>query len=205
MLYFIFAFRYTVQDRYAFFIPFYCMVSIFIGIGVFRYLLKSSGIGVYVLSAFCLAVVPVYIKAPELAKISHFEIGSGRRIAYRNDVTYFLYPWKMNYNGAEKFAAEALIRVRPPAVIYADSTTAPPLLLMQDVRKLQSGKDIKIVSSIGGSKDAPQFNNNTIESLLSDRNVYVVSEMEGYCPEFLLERCEFAPEGVLWRAIKRNK
>ena len=65
---------------------------------------------------------------------------------------------KFNYDGAERFATEALVRVKPPAVIYADGTTAPPLLLMQDVRKLQSGKDIKIISSIGSSKDAPEFN-----------------------------------------------
>ncbi|MHC4725214.1 MAG: protein O-mannosyl-transferase family, partial [Planctomycetota bacterium] len=34
ILYFIFAFRYTVPDRFAFFIPFYLLVSIFIGFGV---------------------------------------------------------------------------------------------------------------------------------------------------------------------------
>ena len=35
ILFFIFAFRYTVPDRYAFFIPFYCMVSVFIGLGAY--------------------------------------------------------------------------------------------------------------------------------------------------------------------------
>ena len=32
LLYCAFAFRYTVPDRYAFFIPFYCLVSLLIGI-----------------------------------------------------------------------------------------------------------------------------------------------------------------------------
>jgi hypothetical protein len=205
IMYFIFAFRYTVQDRYAFFIPFYCMVSIFIGIGVFRYLFKGSGLAIYIISAFCLLVVPAYIKGPQIAKRLNFEIGSGRKIPYRNDVTYFLYPWKIKDDSAERFATEALVRVKPPSVIYADGTTAPPLLLMQDVRKLQSGKDIKIISSIGSSQDAPDFNTNTIDDLLSDRNIYVVSEMKGYCPDFLSDRCNFEPEGVLFRAVKKNK
>ena len=35
ILFFLFAFRYMVVDRYAFFIPFYCMVSLLIGVGAY--------------------------------------------------------------------------------------------------------------------------------------------------------------------------
>jgi len=86
------------------------------------------------------------------------EINSGRKVPYRNDAKYFLYPWKMrykgsgNYNGAEQFALQALISVESPAIIYADATAAPPLLLMQEERKLLAGQDIKIISSIGKSE-----------------------------------------------------
>jgi hypothetical protein len=211
LLYFIFAFRYAVQDRYAFFIPFYCLISIFIGVGVFRYVLKSGGAHTFIIAAFCLVVVPAYMKAPEIVERMHLKINSGREIPYRNDTEYFLFPWKMNYmgygnyNSAEKFALTALLSVNPPAIIYADSTTAPPLLLMQEVRNVQTNKDIKIISSIGTSKNSPEFNRQTIDDLLSRKNVYVVSKTKGYCPDFLLERCVFKSVGVLYLAVDKKR
>ena len=204
VLYFIFPFRYSVQDRFAFYIPFYCLMSIFIGLGVFRYLLKSRGTFIYVFAAMCLVVVPAYFKAPEIARGLNIEIGSGRKIPYRSDSEYFLRPWKMNYNGAGQFAIEALTTVKTPAIIYADGTTAPPLLLTQEVQKVRNGEDIKIVSSAGSSDGAPEFSERTIEKLFSQRNIYVVSKIAGYCPDFLLERYEFETEGVLYHAVRKE-
>ena len=204
VLYFIFAFRYTVQDRYAFFIPFYCMLSILIGTGSYSYLRKSRG-GFYILTIFCFMVVPVYAMSPKIANDLDIKIGSGRKLYYRDDSTYFLYPWKMNYTGAKEFANQALSNVKPPAIIYADATVAPPLLYVQQVLKEQKGKDIKIISSIGSSENSPDFNALTIEKLMSERNIYVISPREGYCPDFLLRRYRFEPWGVLWHVVEKNK
>ena len=204
VLYFVFAFRYNVPDRYEFFIPFYCMISIFIGLGVFRYLLKSRGTFIFLIVILCIAVVPVYYKSPEIAKRMNYKIGSGRKIPYRNDAEYFLYPWKMNDNSAERFAAEALMKVRTPAIIYADATTAPPLLLMQEERKMRTEEDIKIISSIGCTENSPELNAQTIDKLFSEKNIYVVSNIKGYCPDFLLERYKFKHEGLLWLAVNKE-
>jgi hypothetical protein len=204
ILYFIFAFRYTVQDRYAFFIPFYCMISIIIGAGSYSYLRKSSG-DFYLLTMFCLIVVPAYIMMPKIADGLEIKIGSGRKLYYRDDSAYFLYPWKMDYKGAEQFANQALFNVRPPAIIYADATVAPPLLYAQEVQKKREGDDIKIISSIGNSENSPDFNGLTIEKLMSERNVYVISPMKGYCPDFLLRRYKFELWGVLWHVVEKDK
>ena len=205
ILYFIFAFRYTVQDRYAFFIPFYCMISILIGAGAYGYLRKSRG-GVYLFIIFCLIVVPAYIISPKIAEGLEIEVGSGRPLPYRDDSEYFLYPWKIDYKGAEQFAEDALFFVRPPAIIYADATAAPPLLYAREVQKKRQDYDIKIISSIGSSENAPDFNSLTIEKLMSERAVYVVSPIRGYCPDFLLgnKRYDFEQAGVLWRVVKKN-
>jgi hypothetical protein len=104
ILYFVFAFRYTVPDRYAFFIPFYCIVSLLIGLGVYQYLAGSGGITANLFVIFCLVVVPVYYMAPKIAEKLDIKIGSGREIEYRNNETYFLWPWKIGYKGAERFA-----------------------------------------------------------------------------------------------------
>lgn len=111
----------------------------------------------------------------------------------------------MNYTGAKEFANQALSNVKPPAIIYADATVAPPLLYVQQVLKEQKGKDIKIISSIGSSENSPDFNALTIEKLMSERNIYVISPREGYCPDFLLRRYRFEPWGVLWHVVEKNK
>ncbi len=203
-LYFVFAFRYNVPDRYEFFIPFYTLMSIFIGLGAFRFLLKRSKAYIYLVAALSLVVVPVYINAPKIADKMNYNIGSGRKIPFRNDTEYFLHPWKMNYNGAEEFALVALKSVKPPAVIYADATTAPPLLLAQEVQRVRADENIKIVSSIGSTENAPEFNSQTIEKLISENNIYVISNVKGYCPDFLLdERYKLESQGVLWLVAKK--
>ncbi len=204
ILYFIFAFRYTVPDRYAFFIPFYCIVSLLIGLGVYKYLAGSGGITTNLFVIFCLVVVPVYYMAPKFAEKLDIKIGSGRKIEYRNDDTYFLWPWRIGYKGAERFAIEALFSVQAPAVIYADATTAPPLLYVQEAMNERQGSDIKIISSIGCSENSPEFDKQTIKKLLSDRTVYVVTPDRGYCPDFLLRGYDFEPAGVLWKVVERD-
>jgi hypothetical protein len=204
ILYFVFAFRYTVPDRYAFFIPFYCLVSLLIGLGTYKYLSGVGGITTNLFVISCLIVIPAYYMAPKFAGKLGFEIGSGRIIDYRDDKTYFLWPWRTGYKGAERFAVEALFTVEPPAIIYADATTAPPLLYAQQAMKARERSDVKIVSSIGNSKDSPEFTGLTVEKLLSENSVYVVTPARGYCPDFLLNRYDFKPAGVLWKVVEKD-
>ena len=186
------------------------MVSIFIGVGVFRYLLKGNGAHIYLFTLFCVVVVPAYIKAPEIAEGLNLKIGSGRKIPYRNDAEYFLYPWKMDYkdklnpDSAEQFAIQALVSVKTPAIIYADATTAPPLLLTQELRKFSRKDEIKIISSIGTTEGAPPFNERTIDKLFSEENIYVVSNIMGYYPGFLLKDYKLKSDGILWKVEKKD-
>jgi len=204
ILYFVFAFRYTVPDRYAFFIPFYCIVSLSIGLGAYKYLSGSGGITPKLFAISCLIVVPFYYMSPKITEKLNIKIGSGRIIEYRDDKTYFLWPWRTGYKGAERFAVEALFSVEPPAIIYADATTAPPLLYAQQAMKARQRSDIKIISSIGSSENSPDFTGLTIEKLLSENAVYVVTPARGYCPDFLLNRYDFEPAGVLWKVVEKD-
>ena len=204
ILYFAFAFRYTVQDRYAFFIPFYCFVSILIAIGIHGYLLKSRGANIYFVTLFCLIVIAAYIKAPQIAEKMNMEIGSGRTIPYRDDTKYFLFPWKMDDNGAHEFAKQALSDVKAPAIIYADATTSPSLLLTQEIDNIRADENIKIISSIGTTENAPEFNEQTIDKLFNEKNIYVISKEQGYCPDFIIDNYEFQQAGILWRIIEKE-
>jgi hypothetical protein len=48
------------------------------------------------------------------------------------------------------------------------------------------------------------LNEDTIEKLLDERGVYVVSPIKGYCPAFLLERYSFEPAGIIRRVVKKS-
>jgi hypothetical protein len=197
-LFLLFASRYTVADRYAFFIPFYCMVAIAIGLGTQEIVSRVRRRTVpWLIVLFSLLPIGVYAMAPWLAEQRSLRIGTRQDIPYRNDYTYFLQPWKTGYAGAERFAAEALGAVEDDAVIWADITTVAPLLYVQEVQGLRP--DVKIVSAVASTQGAPAVNEETIAGLLAERPVYVVSRTPGYCPMFLLEKYSLVKTGVLWR------
>lgn len=204
VVFFGFAFRYTVPDRYAFFLPFYCLASISVGVGAYLVQKRVSGrLFVYLVLVFSLLPVGAYAAAPRLAKKANVSIGTRRQIPYRDDYKYFLQPWKTAYRGPERFAREALESVEKNAIIYADSTSVFPLLYLQEVKG--KGPKVKIVSPIANSEGAPIFNEETIEELLADKSVYVVSPVVRYCPAFILEGYDFADAGVLWQVVRREE
>jgi len=204
ILFFVFAFRYTVPDRYAFFIPFYCTVAVFMGLGTHLFQNRISGrvFGPLVL-VFSLLPIGVYAAAPALAEKMQFSIGTRGDIPYRDDYRYFLQPWRTGDNGAERFAQEALEVKEKEAVIYADSTTVGPLLYVQQVQRKRP--DVKIVSGVIKSEGAPRFDEQTIGQLLKERAIYVVSRKTGYCPAFVLDNYDLVPAGILWRVVERGK
>jgi hypothetical protein len=203
VLFFAFAFRYTVSDRYAFFIPFYCVVSIVIGLGAHTVLSKLGRRALmYAVAAFCAFPVGAYAAAPGLAERWNLTLGTRQDVPYRNDYEYFLIPWKTGYRGAERFAAEALASVESDAVIYADTTTVGPLLYAQQVRNTRP--DVSIIAGIVGSERAPLYGPEVCEQLVKTRPIYVTSVRAGYGPAFVLERYDLARVGVLWRVVKRS-
>jgi 4-amino-4-deoxy-L-arabinose transferase-like glycosyltransferase len=202
ILFFIFAFRYTVPDRYAFFIPFFCLVSVLAGVGFNSVLagLAPPYRRVLCLAVFILALlpIPVYIVAPVVVEKMHFNLFTRREIPYRNDYTWFLRPWQTGYNGPEQFAEQALSNVEKEAIIIADGTTVYPLWYVQKVKG--TAPSVKIVSDHGSYENPVAFpTEETIGKLLAERAVYVVSPVAGYCPGFLLKQYKFEQKGVLWK------
>ncbi|MHC4619364.1 MAG: protein O-mannosyl-transferase family [Planctomycetota bacterium] len=203
VLFFLFAFRYTVVDRYAFFIPFYCMASIFMGVGFYLLQLRvKRRSSAYLVLFLALLPVPVYMAAPSLAQKMRFSMGVKREIPYRDEYRYFLQPWRTGYRGADKFADAALDEVDENAIICADSTTAHPLLLAQQVKGRRP--DVRIVTSCYSSKDAPVLSEDTAAGLVKNSAIYVVSPVRGYCPQFLLDRYDFAQQHLLWKVVAKN-
>jgi hypothetical protein len=198
VLFFVFAFRYTVSDRYAFFIPFYTMACVVIGLGVQAIQDRiERKILAPILIGFALLPVGVYAVAPMLARQMNVKLGTRADIAYRDDYEFFLRPWKTGYHGAQRFAREALDGVEADAAIFADTTTVGPLLYVQEVEKLRG--DVKIVTGVVRSKGVSPYSEQTMKELLQRGPVYVTSDKSGYCPVFVLREYELVKCGLLWR------
>ncbi|MBA7702116.1 hypothetical protein ES703_110873 [subsurface metagenome] len=202
-LHLVFAFRYTVPDRYVFLLPFYCLTAFLIGLGADVIIKRHNRkMLLYTIIAFALLPIPVYCITPDVARKTYKPLGQRRQRPYRDEYTYFLQPWKTGYRGAEKFAEEALGSVEKNAIIYAYTTDVHALLYIQEVKHKRN--DVKIVSNYDSSGNAPVFDRNTIGQLMRDSSVYVTSPKKGYCPEFLLDDYDFVKAGVLWRVVKRE-
>ena len=179
ILFFVFAFRYTVPDRYAFFIPFYCLASVLVGLGVNLLIAQyNSKILCLIFFIFALLPIPTYIIAPAVAQKQKFNLSTRADVPRRNDYVWFLQPWKAGYSGAEEFADEVFEKLGPDAVVYADNTMVYPLLYMQEVKGKRA--DIKIISEYAGSEGLPLLSEKSIEQWLSEGDVYAVSPVAGH-------------------------
>ncbi len=203
LLFLAFAFRYTVVDRYAFFIPFYILVSVMMGLGADAVLTRFPRrwlAGAMVAAA--ILPVGLYALAPAMARAGHLDLRTRGDVPYREDLEFFITPWKTWCYGPERFATEVLSAVGQDAVIYADLTTVGPLLIRQQTEALRP--DVAIVSASVHSPGAPAFNAETLARILRARPAYVVSAKPGYCPKFVLDGYDLAKEGLVWRIRLRE-
>lgn len=204
VLFFVFAFRYTVSDRYAFFIPLYAVTSAIIGLGAHRIRERLPRRATAMLIvAFALLPPAVYAAAPRAARRMGLDIGTRADIACRDDYAYFLRPWKTGDAGAERFARDALEAAGPDAVIYADTTTVAPLLLVQEVEGRRP--DVHVVTGIIHNRGAPPYDAELFEQLLASRPVYLTSDRQGYAPPFVLGKYDLRRTGPLWQVIAPPK
>ncbi|MCK4752000.1 MAG: DUF2723 domain-containing protein [Planctomycetes bacterium] len=203
ILFFGFAFRYTIVDRYVFFMPFYFIASILMGVGSCLLLdMKYRKQLICLVLLFSLLPIPVYAVVPNIAKRVGMMSGRSREIPYRDDLKYFLQPWKTGYRGAQRFADEALAQVENNAIIYADGTTVYALSYAQEVEG--NGVGIDVVSGHASFNNLKGYDETVIDELFSNRAIYVVSPVEGYCPEFLLDKYDFVKTGVLYRVVAKK-
>ena len=190
VLFFLFAFRYTVPDRYAFFIPFYCLACVLFGVG-FDLLIKLPNRKnlTYVVFILVLLPIPTYIVAPVAAEKMQFNLPTRGDIPYRNDYRWFLRPWKTGYRGGEQFADEVFSKLESGAVVYADDTMVYPLVYAQQVKGKRG--DIRIISRYASSEGLPVLSEKPLELWLSEGDVYTVSEVRGS-----------KRDGIVWRIIE---
>lgn len=203
LLYFAFAFRYTVPDRHAFFLPFYCLTAVMIGLGADWLITRMPRRKlVVIILVFALLPVASYFVTPVCTRKFYKPLAQRRQRPYRDEYTYWLQPWKTGYSGAERFASEALDSVGPNAVIYAYTTEIHAFLYVQEVKGKRP--NVKIVSNNDCSVGAEPLDESSAAGFVAQSLLYVTSKRPGYQPKFLSEQYGFVPYGLLWKVVEKH-
>lgn len=201
ILYFVFAFRYTVPDRHAFFLPFYCVAVVLMGLGADWVMTKIPNKKlVIILAVFALLPIASYFVTPSFAGKFYKPLAQRRQRPYRDEYTYWLQPWKTEYRGAERFANEILDSVEQNAVVYAYTTDVHALLYVQEVKGKRP--DVRIVSDHDCSIGIEPLDESMAAEFVAGSVLYVTSIQQGYLPKFLSEQYNFLPHGLLWKVVE---
>jgi len=125
--------RYAVADQFTFLLPTLTMIALAAGLGVASLATISRRWRVAAATACIVSVLAppaFYVAAPHLARTVGGRTGEGR-LPGRDELRYFLVPWKHNEDSAERFARRALAQAAPNGIILAGGTSKYPLLLVQ--------------------------------------------------------------------------
>lgn len=199
---FVFAFRYTVPDQFAFFTPCYALVSLFIGIGAAHFTRSSSAMRT---SCLVLAMLPVavYEFAPPVMSARKMSIGLSRELAYRDNYEYFIRPRKNGYRGTERYVREALERAAPDGLIYADTTVINALIYARDIWRVEPNV---ILFGAGDILPDPPTAEPTVAAISAfvDRGAAWSAVADSiYMPNWVREAFTTEPDGLLYRLVRR--
>ncbi len=217
-IFLLFAIRYRVPDQYVFFLPAYVLIAILMGMGAWIYARRMGTQAI--LLGMSLLPIAVYQFVPGwLANTNRALPGLNRPVPDRYELQYFLQPRKQKERSAERFAQAVRDNIPPGALIITDSTTVRPLQYVQLVRGelrrhsvyLQSGDILpdgsrKLGTKIPGQSHAPaeELTSQTLDDVLKQRRVYVVTPQTGYCSPWLLDHYEFRAEWPLYKIAGRK-
>ncbi len=200
----LFAVRYPVPDQFTFFLPAFAMLAVAAGVGICVLAAKSRAWRIGLISA-CLASLvwqPLFYAAlPSMVRRFAPEIKNKRELPFRDELRYWIVPWKQDENSAERFAAAALKQASPNGIIIADVTSEHPLVLVQMRDKI--APDVEIPYSVDYDGEPPYMKDiNAFQAGLHGRPVYAVSPVARYTPTPVIQAAEKFEKGedeVLYR------
>ena len=200
----LFVIRYPVPDQFNFTLPALVMIALAAAVGLAVLTDASANWRRAAIAACVISVVlppVVYAAGPTLVRLAGFKVQVNRQ-PMRDEIRYWVAPWKQNERSAELFAVSALRQASgdmdtPAGVIVPDDTSRFPLLLKQ-----QQGLYPGVIVQYRG-KPLPGYDADprAFRAALGDRPVFVVTPLPGHAPAGLLKDADFTrgPEGVLYR------
>ncbi len=123
--------RYFVADQATFIVPLLGWLAIWVGLGAakmpphkLRALLVAS-------VAFQLVLPRCALHVAKHSELSKKVIAAKRAIPFRDEAAYWLLPWKRKEISAVEFTKAVLLEMPEGGTLFADSTTAPPLMMLR--------------------------------------------------------------------------
>jgi hypothetical protein len=195
-----FAARYPVDDQFMFLLPTLVMVGLAGGIGAADLADRSRRWRAAVAAACCLSVAlppAFYAAAPALARAAGADVLRSRRLPFRDELRYWLVPWKHDEDSAERFAAAALAEASPHGVILAGSTSGHVLRLVRARDDAAPGVTVQFAG-----RPLPTWRDDLtrFRAALGGRPVYVIAG--GAAAEQLAGAAELLPTGGVLERVE---
>ncbi|MFW5841109.1 MAG: hypothetical protein ACOCZE_11055, partial [Planctomycetota bacterium] len=174
--------RYNVPDQFTFFLPSLVMLVLAAGVGLDWLAGRSGTLGkIAIVSAVVSVVLPpaAYGFGPRLLRAAGVKIQRSRSLPYRDEMRYWIVPWKHNEDSAERFARAGLDQA-DGHVILADTTSMFPLHLRR-----QLGDRAVEVWPAGHKSVAALASPTRLSEALDGRGLFVVSPGQGNIPAWL--------------------
>jgi len=179
----VFVARLNAVEIWIFCLPAMTMIALAAAVGA-NYLIELSAgwrRAVIVLTIASIVGMPIaYGVLPDVLQRCGVEVNRPRMLPFRDELRYWIFPWKQNENSAQRFAEAAFQEAAPNGVIISDQTPFSVLLLERWANQNFQGIGIR-GNSFGRVKwpgsPLPSYNSSPSEfrALLGDRRLYVVS------------------------------
>ncbi len=190
--------RYFVADQVTFVLPTLGLLAVWIGWGVADTAMPRRLCGLVMLAgALCAVAGPVALGAA--ARQGEWRVRRARSLPFRDEVRYWLIPWKQHEDSAARFVAAVGHQLNADDALLADATAAGPLLAARQVGMLSDAWGL--VTPWTGLSDSEWVSR--VQPGVG--NVYVVSPVPGYTPQAVLGAgVTFERDGVLYRISERQ-
>ena len=201
---FVFFIRYLVADQATFAIPTLLLLSLFAADGTCR--LKTARTTSALLLTATVLIPPVSYIASNAALHRIRPDAATQKVStpFRDDIRYWILPWKHDENSAERFTAEVAATTEDNAVIVADITTGDALKAFFHANPASLGhrKFGMALPSLVDDRD-PSLPLQSVLNRNRDRPLYVVRPFPGYVPDIGFLDYKYEKCGSLYR-MKRE-
>jgi hypothetical protein len=187
--------RYFVPDQATFILPTLTLLAVWVGIGLDSVTLQRRHL-IALASLIILSSIITPLLIHQVLQAKQGGVKRARALPFREESSYWLYPWKHNEHSAALFVQEARKLLKEGDLLIADNTAAGPLMAAQAAGLLTP--NIRIITFFTGETEAELL------SLVEQKErVYIVSPVAGYAsPALLTGWFQFEKEGVLYRIRK---
>ena len=179
----LFLVRYRIADQALFMLP-----TLFFASVILAFLLKDARTPVHLATTTAICAVAIPFAAYAILQLSplgdRVVASRARTLPFRDEIRYWTLPWKHDERSAEDFATAAIAAMdnAGDSSLFADSTSAPPIML-------------RFSASSGKWRLFTPWNDNSrfTAECIDGKPSYAVSPIKGYCPPAALATGKILP------------